>query len=194
MPRLFSLLPVNVQVSYQYVTTDLIIVLYIFILVFLFRNFDFISFALVQYALLPFTILSAISNTSTQRLAYFCCKAVIMRIITYTNILHLHNAQCKHKWLPQHSTHATLPSHRQQFTFYLWSHLIYLCYTSSSTCSENGVLPLLLILLVCFLYLLLSFLFTRFVLSVISLLKTLIFSAIYRAAIPQPLTVHSPFS
>ena len=39
-------LKVNVQVSDEYVTTGLIIVLYILILVFLFRNFDFISFAL----------------------------------------------------------------------------------------------------------------------------------------------------
>ena len=61
MCRLFSSFAVTVQVPVQYVTTGLIIVLYIFILVFLFRNFDFISFALAQYALLPFTILSTIS-------------------------------------------------------------------------------------------------------------------------------------
>jgi len=46
MHRLFSSFAVTVQVSDQYVTTGLIIVLYIFILVFLFRNFDFITFAL----------------------------------------------------------------------------------------------------------------------------------------------------
>ena len=50
MRRLFSSFAVKVQVSDQYVTTGLVIVLYIFILVFLFRNFDFISFALAQYA------------------------------------------------------------------------------------------------------------------------------------------------
>ena len=46
MRRLFSSFDVKVQVSDEYVTTDLTIVLYIFILVFLFRNFNFISFAL----------------------------------------------------------------------------------------------------------------------------------------------------
>jgi len=46
MRRLFSSFVVKVQVSDQYVTTGLINVLYIFILVFLFRNFDFINFAL----------------------------------------------------------------------------------------------------------------------------------------------------
>jgi len=61
MRRLFSSFAVKVHVSYEYVTTGLIIVLYIFILVFFFRNFDFISFALAQFALLPFAILSAIS-------------------------------------------------------------------------------------------------------------------------------------
>ena len=60
--RLFSSLAVKVQVvSNEYVTTGLIIGLYIFILVFFFKNFDFISFALAYYALLPFAILSAIS-------------------------------------------------------------------------------------------------------------------------------------
>jgi len=76
-----------------------------------------------------------------------------------------------------HNTQYTPLFYRtnNNFTFYLWSHLIYLCYTSSSTCSENGVLPLLLILLVRSLYPLLSFLFPRFVLPVISLLKSLTF-------------------
>jgi len=46
MRRLFSSFAVKVQVSDQYVMTGLIIVLYIFILVFLFRSFDFISFEL----------------------------------------------------------------------------------------------------------------------------------------------------
>jgi hypothetical protein len=46
MRRLFSFFAVKVQVSDQYVTTGLIIVLYIFILVFFFRSFDFISFEL----------------------------------------------------------------------------------------------------------------------------------------------------
>src|SRR5215469_15927260 len=59
--KLFSSFAVKVQVSDEYVTTGLIIVLYTFILAFLFRNFDVISFALAQYALLPFAILSAIS-------------------------------------------------------------------------------------------------------------------------------------
>src|SRR5215469_7889262 len=59
MRKLFSSFAVKVQVSDEYVTTGRIIVLYIFILVFLFRNFDFISFALAQYVLLPFDILSA---------------------------------------------------------------------------------------------------------------------------------------
>jgi hypothetical protein len=40
MRRLFYLLLLTVQVSDEYVTTGLIIVLYIFILVFFFRNFD----------------------------------------------------------------------------------------------------------------------------------------------------------
>ena len=61
MRRLFSSFAVKVQVSDEYVTTGLIIVLYIFILVFFVRNFDFISFALTYYALLPFAILSEIS-------------------------------------------------------------------------------------------------------------------------------------
>jgi hypothetical protein len=56
MGKLFSSFAVEVQVSDEYVTTGLI-VLYIFILVLLFGNFNFISFALPQYALLPFTIL-----------------------------------------------------------------------------------------------------------------------------------------
>jgi hypothetical protein len=60
MRKLFSSFAVRVQISDQYVTTGLVIVLYIFILVFLFRNFDFISFSLAQYALLPLTILSEI--------------------------------------------------------------------------------------------------------------------------------------
>jgi len=50
MRRLFSSFAVKVQVSDAYVTTGLIIVLYIFILVFLFRNFDFINLALAKYA------------------------------------------------------------------------------------------------------------------------------------------------
>ena len=62
MRRLFSSFAVNVQVSDQYVTTGLIIFLYIFISVFFVRNFDFISFALALVLhLLPFAILSAIS-------------------------------------------------------------------------------------------------------------------------------------
>jgi hypothetical protein len=61
MRKLFSSFVVKVQVSDEYVTTGLIIVLYISILVLLFRNFGFIRFALAYYALLPFTILSAIS-------------------------------------------------------------------------------------------------------------------------------------
>ena len=40
------LLCVNVQVSDEYVPTVLIVVLYIFILMFFFRSFDFISFEL----------------------------------------------------------------------------------------------------------------------------------------------------
>jgi len=43
MRRLFSSFAIKVQVSDQYVLTGLIIVLYIFILVFFFRSFDFIS-------------------------------------------------------------------------------------------------------------------------------------------------------
>jgi hypothetical protein len=62
MRKLFSSFAVKVPVSDQYVTTGLIVVLYIFILVFLFSNFDFISFALAYYALLPFTVLSATST------------------------------------------------------------------------------------------------------------------------------------
>jgi len=46
MHRLFSSFALKVQLSDHYVTTGLIIVLYIFILVFLFKNFDFIGFAL----------------------------------------------------------------------------------------------------------------------------------------------------
>ena len=45
MRRLFSSFAVKVQVSDEHVTTGLIIVLYIFILVFFVRNFDFINFA-----------------------------------------------------------------------------------------------------------------------------------------------------
>jgi len=44
--RLFSYFVVRFQVSDEYVTTCLIVVLCIFILVFFFRNFDFIIFAL----------------------------------------------------------------------------------------------------------------------------------------------------
>jgi len=40
MRRLFSSFAVKVQVFDEYVTTGLIIVLYIFILVFFFKNFD----------------------------------------------------------------------------------------------------------------------------------------------------------
>ena len=47
--RLFSPFAVNILVSDQYVTTGLIIILYIFILLFVFMNFDFTSFALAQY-------------------------------------------------------------------------------------------------------------------------------------------------
>jgi hypothetical protein len=54
MRRLFSPFAVTVQVSDQYITTGLIIVLYIFILVFFCTNINFISFALAQYALLHF--------------------------------------------------------------------------------------------------------------------------------------------
>jgi len=46
MRRLFSYFAVKVQVSDQCVTTGLIIVLYIFILVFLFKSLDFIIFEL----------------------------------------------------------------------------------------------------------------------------------------------------
>jgi len=46
MRRLFSSFAVKVQVSDEYVTTGLIIVLYIFILVFFFKSFNFISFEL----------------------------------------------------------------------------------------------------------------------------------------------------
>ena len=46
MHRLFSYFAISVQVSDEYVTAGLIIVLYIFIFVFFVRNFDFISFAL----------------------------------------------------------------------------------------------------------------------------------------------------
>jgi len=61
MRRLFSSFAIKVQVSDEYVTTGLIILLYIFSLVFFVRKFDFIHFALAYYALLPFAILSAIS-------------------------------------------------------------------------------------------------------------------------------------
>jgi len=60
MRTLFSFSAVNVQVSDEYVTTGHSIVLYIFILVFFCRNFDFISFALAYYALLHFAFISAI--------------------------------------------------------------------------------------------------------------------------------------
>jgi hypothetical protein len=46
MGRLFLSFAVKVQVSYAYVTTGLIIVLYIFILEFFFKSFDFITFEL----------------------------------------------------------------------------------------------------------------------------------------------------
>jgi hypothetical protein len=46
MCRLFSSFAVKVKVCDEHVTTGLIIVLYIFILVFFIRNFDFINFAL----------------------------------------------------------------------------------------------------------------------------------------------------
>ena len=51
MCRLFSSFALNVQICDEYVTIGLIMVLYIFILVFFIRNFDFISFALAWYAL-----------------------------------------------------------------------------------------------------------------------------------------------
>jgi hypothetical protein len=44
--RLFSFFAVHIQVSDEYEMTGLIAVLYIFILVFLFTNFDSINFAL----------------------------------------------------------------------------------------------------------------------------------------------------
>jgi hypothetical protein len=50
MRKLFSSFAIMVQVSDDYVTTGLIIVLYIFNFVFLFRNLDFISFALFASA------------------------------------------------------------------------------------------------------------------------------------------------
>jgi len=56
MRRMFSSFAVTVPVSDQCVTTGLIIVLYVFILVFFFRSFDFIRFELAQYVLLPFAI------------------------------------------------------------------------------------------------------------------------------------------
>jgi uncharacterized protein (UPF0333 family) len=43
---LFSSFAVKVQVSDEYLMTGFIIVLYIFILVFFFKSFDFISFKL----------------------------------------------------------------------------------------------------------------------------------------------------
>jgi hypothetical protein len=46
MRRVFSSFAVTAPVSDQHVTTGLIIVSYIFILVFFFRSFDFISFEL----------------------------------------------------------------------------------------------------------------------------------------------------
>ena len=46
MRKFFSSFAVIVQVTDEYVMTGLIIVLYIFILVFLFRSLDFINFAL----------------------------------------------------------------------------------------------------------------------------------------------------
>jgi len=49
MRRLFSYFVVRVQVPYKYVKAGLIIILYIFILVFFFSNFDFISFDLLLY-------------------------------------------------------------------------------------------------------------------------------------------------
>jgi hypothetical protein len=61
MRKLFSPIAVTVPVSGQYITTGLSIVLYIFMLVLLFRNFNSISFASAQNALLPSTVLSAIS-------------------------------------------------------------------------------------------------------------------------------------
>jgi hypothetical protein len=62
MRKLLPSFAVKIQVSDQYVTTVLIIGLYIFILVLLLRTFDFLSFALAQYALLPFTILLTLSS------------------------------------------------------------------------------------------------------------------------------------
>jgi hypothetical protein len=62
MRRLFSSFAVTVQVSDEYVTTSLIVVICIFILVFFFRNLDFIRLALAWYALFPFAILSYIYN------------------------------------------------------------------------------------------------------------------------------------
>jgi hypothetical protein len=64
--KLFSPFAVTVPpppVSDQYITTGLIIVLYIFILVLLFRDFDFISFALAQYA--------CCTNTSDNIFSFF---------------------------------------------------------------------------------------------------------------------------
>jgi hypothetical protein len=46
MRKLFSSFAVRVQVSDEYLATGLIVVLCIFILTFLFKNFDFINFAL----------------------------------------------------------------------------------------------------------------------------------------------------
>ena len=60
MRRLLLSSVVRVHVSDEYVTTGLIIVLYIFILVSFFRNSNFISFALAYYVFFPFAILSTI--------------------------------------------------------------------------------------------------------------------------------------
>jgi len=56
MRRLFSSFALKVQVSDPCIMTGLIIVLYIFILVFFFKSFNFITFELAQYALLPFEL------------------------------------------------------------------------------------------------------------------------------------------
>jgi O-antigen ligase len=63
---LFSSFAVKVQVSDEYVTTGLIIGLYVFILAFFFKNFDFISFALEYYNISILLLLSAFKRERTR--------------------------------------------------------------------------------------------------------------------------------
>jgi hypothetical protein len=88
--------------------------------------------------------------------AYLLPSMVTWRSL-YESGFSIFSEQTSDRWAVEHYS-----SYWMQLTLYLRLQLIYLCYTSSTTCWENGVLPLLLILLSRFLCLLLCFYSTDF--------------------------------